>query len=433
MKNKVPVIICIVMAVVMAVSGVVFFISTGNNKPASPDVTEKPEPVEFVYEQSAYTTSTALSVKGANGEVYLPTDFDNIYYTATLDGKVNFFEYANGQFTASTLAPKQLRTKITASRFSIPVTVNYIEKDGKVCGYGVFTSDMNATIKVYPYAFVKLTMKPVGYGSGYLLLADFNKDNFYKADKLYSEIYNFDLAKGTASTYVSNNTRLIDKNGTFRQDWTILTDDFIGNLGNGKYFLSSRYYNEDDMGKRADIMVLSNAYKPTIAAKDILGIWAINDEHGLHFLRKNDKGFVNVVKTGDKEQVLAQFEGDWAADYLQDGNYLINKKSLVMTDLHTGASQTLKGINIESADIFSVSPDGKKIVFASYGELNANGTPIQSITYCTADGSAEPVTYTEPMLFAEDTGFEWLDNSTVMSVRALAADGKTAGSVAYTF
>ena len=104
-----------------------------------------------------------------------------------------------------------------------------------------------------------------------------------------------------------------------------------------------------------------------------------------------------------------------------------------MTDLHTGASQTLKGINIESADIFAISPDGKKAVFASYGEPNANGTPVQSITYCTVDGSAEPVTYTDPMLFAESAGFIWLDSSNVMSVRALTADGKTAGSVVYTF
>lgn len=421
------------MAVVMAASGIVFAVSLGKDKTSSPDETKKPEPVEFVYEQSAYSTSTALSVKGVNGEIYLPTDFDNIYYTATLDGKVNFYEYANGQFTASTLAPKQVSTKITASRISIPVTVNYIEKDGKVCGYGVFTSDMNKDVKVYSYAFVKLTMKPAGYGSGHLLLADFDKDNFYKADKLYSEIYNFNLSKGTASTYVSNNTRLIDKNGTFRQDWTILTDDFIANLGSGKYFLSSRYYNEDDMGKRADVMVLSDAYKPTVVAEDILGVWAINDEHGLHYLRKNENGFVNAVKNGSNEQILAQFEGDWGTDYLQCGKYLINKKSLVMTDLHSGASQTLKGINIDSADIFSVSPNGKKVVFASYGETNANGTAVQSITYCTADGSAESVTYTEPMLFAEDSGFVWLDNSSIMSVRAVTADGKTAGSVVYTY
>lgn len=431
MNSKTLKILCAVLAVVMAVSGVVFFMSTLDKEPAVN--IGKSEPEVFSFEQSAYTTSAALSVKGANGEIYLPTDFENVYYTATLDGGVNFFEHSGGQMVASTLAPKQVKTSIKASRISIPVTVNYIEKDGKVCGYGVFTSDMNADVEVYAYAFVKLTMKPAGYGSGHLLLADFNKDDFYKADKLYSEIYNFNLESGKASTYVSNHTRMIDKSGTFRQDWTLLTDDFIKNLGDAKYFLSSRYYNEDDKGQRADVMVLSSAYKPQIVVKDILGVWFVNDSNGMHYLKKNENGFANILKTGDSENVLTQFEGDWSADYLQSGKYLINKKSLVMVDLLTGASQTLKGINIESADEFSVSPDGTKVVFASHGEANDNGTLIQSVTYCTVDGSAAPAVYTEPMLFSESAGFVWLDNSSVMSVRALSADGAKAGSVVYTF
>ena len=74
-----------------------------------------------------------------------------------------------------------------------------------------------------------------------------------------------------------------------------------------------------------------------------------------------------------------------------------------------------------------------KAVFASEGELNSNNAPIQTLTYCTVDGSAEPVIYSEPMLFSEAARFEWLDNSSVMSVRALGADGAKAGSVAYTF
>ena len=429
MNDKVIKILCAVMAVIMVAAGVVFFVSTKNSG-GSPQI-ENPEPVVFSYDESAYTAS--LSVKGANGEIYLPTDFSGIYYTADLNGSVKFYEYANDQMVTSTLAVKQVKASLKASRETIPVTVNYIEKDGKACGYGVFTSDMSKDVEVYDYAFVKLTAKPAGYGSGHLLLADFNKDNFCNADKLYSEIYNFDLANGKTSTYVSNHTRLIDSNGTFRQDWTLLTDDFINNLGGAKLFLSSRYYNEADKGLRADVMVLSNAYKPKIEVKDILGVWFVNDGNGMHYLKKNDKGFANILKTGDTENVLTQFEGDWQTDYLQCGKYLINKKSLVMIDLLTGSSKTLKDINIENADVFSVNPDGTKAVFASYGEINANGTPVQSVTYCTVDGSAEPAVYTEPMLFSENAGFVWLDSSNVMSVRAITADGKTAGSVIYTY
>ena len=423
MEKKIK-IITAVLAVVAIISGVVFFVTSGEK---APEIIEK-EPVAYSYEQSEYTMSTNLSVKGANGEIYLPTDFDNIYYTADLKGSVKFFEYSGGQMIASTLAVKQVKANLAATYEKIPVTVNYIEKDGKACGYGVFTSDMSADVDVYSYAFVKLTAKPSGYGEGYLLLADFDKDNFYKADKIYSEIYNLDLASGKTSTYVSNNTRLIDKNGSFRQDWTMLTDDFIRNLGGAKYFISSRYYNESEKGKRADIMELSNAYRPKIIVEDILGLWFVNDANGMHFLRKTENGFANICN----DRVLTEFEGDYFTDYMQSGKYLINKKSLEIIDLLTGEIKTLKDINIASADVFSVSPDGTKAVFASYGKTNENGAPIQTVIYCTTDNSTEPVIFSEPMLFDESAGFVWV-NGGVMSVRALDGTGAKVGSVVYEY
>ncbi len=429
MNSKIFKILSIILAVVMVISGVVFFVSRGGDSPKI----ENNMPIAYSYENSEYTLNTALSVKGANGEVYLPTDFDSVYFTASLDGKVNFYEYAGGQMNASSLAVKQIKTTLAATYEKIPVTVNYIEKDGKVCGYGVFTADMSADVDVYAYAFVKLTMKPAGYGGGYLLLADFDKDNFYKADKLYSEIYNFDLANGKASTYVSNNTRLIDKNGTFRQDWTLLTEDFIENLGNAKYFLSSRYYNESDKGNRADVMELSNAYRPKIVVKDIIGLWFVNDASGMHYLKKAENGFVSIVNNGSGEQVTGKFEGDYFTQYMQCGKYLINKKSLELTDLMTGAVKTLKDIDITLADVFSISPDGSKAVFATLGKANSNGAVVQTLIYCTVDGSADPVIYNEPMLWSESAGFVWLDNSSVMSVRALDASGAKVGSVVYIF
>ncbi len=431
MKNNLLKIATIVLAVVMVVSGIVFFISSGKDNTEM--INKDPDPVVYTYEQSEYFLSGKLSVKGTEGEVYLPTDFDNIYYVASLDGSVKFFEYANGAMNSCALEVKQVKANLKASYETIPVTVNYIEKDGKACGYGVFTAAMSADVDVYSYAFVKLTAKPAGYGEGYLLLADFDKDNFYKADKLYSEIYNFNLANGSASTYVSNHTRMIDRNGTFRQDWTLLTDDFVKNLGNAKYFLSSRYYNENDKGRRADVMELSNAYRPKIVVKDILGVWYVNDANGMHYLKKNDSGFANMNLVNGEERVLTQFEGDYYADYMQCGKYLINRKSLVITDLMTGATQTFKDIDISSADVFSVSPDGTKAVFASLGEVNANGASVQKLIYCTADGSAESFVYAEPLLFDESAGFVWVDNSSVMSVRALDGTGAKVGSVVYTF
>ncbi len=423
MEKKIK-IITAVLAVAAVVSGVIFFVTSGGKTP----IIKEKEPIAYSYEQSEYTMSANLSVKGADGEIYLPTDFENLYYTADLKGSVKFYEYSGGQMVASSLAVKQLKVTLAATYEKIPVTVNYVEKDGKACGYGVFTSEMSADVDVYSYAFAKLTAKPSGYGEGYLILADFDKNNFCKADKIYSEIYNLDLASGKTSTYVSNNTRLIDKNGSFRQDWTMLTDDFIKNLGGAKYFISSRYYNESEKGKRADIMELSNAYRPKVVVEDILGMWFVNDANGMHYLRKTENGFENVCN----DRVLSQFEGDYFTDYMQSGKYLINKKSLEIIDLLTGETKTLKDINIASADVFSISPDGTKAVFASYGKMNENAAPIQTVIYCTTDNSIEPVIYSEPLLFIESAGFVWVDGG-VMSVRALDGTGAKAGSVVYAF
>ena len=431
MNSKMLKILAIVLAVAAVATGVLFFMSR-TEKTASPILEQKT--VEYVYDESEYTKSKQYSPLGSEAVIYLPTDFENVYYTADLKGNVKFYEYSAGVMQASALEVKQIQTTLAATYEKIPVTVNYVEKDGKACGYGVFTSDMSADVDVYAYAFVKLTAKPSGYGEGYLLLADFDKNNFYKADKLYSEIYNFDLAKGKTSTYVSNNTRLIDRNGSFRQDWTLLTDEFIANLGGAKLFLSSRYYNENEKGLRADVMELSNAYRPKIVVKDILGLWFVNNESGMHYLRKTADGFEKILNKDGKEESIYTFAGDFHNDYLLSGNVIINKKSLEMTDLLTGKVTTLKDIDISKADIFELSPDGTKAVFAISGEENANGAVVQNVTYCYVDGSADPVIFTEPMLFSASSSFIWLnENSNIMSARALEATGATVGSVIFVY
>lgn len=428
MKKKTLMVVAIVLAVAMVASIAVFFVTKSKN--SSSPLAPESSTTEYSFNDSEYTA--AVSVTGENGEIFLPTDISGVYYTADLSGNVAFYEYSDGEFAASSLEVKQISTSIKASKESIPVTVKYIEKDGKTFGCGVFTSDMNANVEIYSYAFVKLTNKPAGYGEGYLLLADFEKENFYKSEKIYSEIYNFNLSTGSASTYVSNNTRLIDKNGAYRNDWTMLTDEFIANLGDAKYFISSRYYTGEERGTRSDIMVLSNNYRPEIVAEDIIGMWFVNDASGMHYLKKTDTGFASIVKAGGTETVAANFDGDFFADYMLSGNYLINKSSLVITNLITNSTVTLADIDISDADYFSMNEEGTKAVFAKYGKTNSNGTVIQTLVFCNTDGS-EPAIYSEPLLFSEITDFVWLDESSVMSGRAITADASQSGSVIYKF
>ena len=98
----------------------------------------------------------------------------------------------------------------------------------------------------------------------------------------------------------------------------MMTDEFMANLGDAKYFMSSRYYTEDETGIRTDIMKYSNAYRPEIVKKDIYGTWFVNDGDGMYFLRKTEKGFESVVadSKGKEKKV---------AEYLQDAMDIILK------------------------------------------------------------------------------------------------------------
>lgn len=423
-------ILAVILAVLAAGSAAAFFVT---KQQAEKEKAEAAAPGVFSLSQSEYTN--AVDVVGADGKIYLPTDETGIYYTATLKNEIEFFSYTPDGFAPISFEKKSAKVTLNVSNDKIPVKVTYIDTGSRVIGYGVFTSDMDKSVKAYPYAFVKIAKKPAGYGDGYFLLADFDKSEFYKADKTFSEIYSYKPGNANLSTGVSQNTRLYDINGTYRQDWTMLTDEFINSIGKEKYFMSSRYYTAEETGKRTDIMIYSGNYRPTIAAKDILGTWFVSDEKGMHYLKKTDDGFKCVSKkdSKSKEKEELSFDGDYFGDYLRCGNYIVNKSTGEMTDLMSGDKKTLSGADISKADVFSLNREGTKAVFACKSEPNENGAPVQTIIYITNDGSAEPAVFTEPMLRCEESGFSWITPVSVMSVRPVTDDGSQAGSVVYTF
>ena len=424
--NKIK-IIAIILAVTTVAGAVLFFVTRGN----SPEVPDIPQDEVFSLETSPYTAE--VSAAGANGEIFMPTGIYGYYYTADLSGKVEFFTLSDTGFAPASEEKKTAKVSLSASTQSIPVTVNYIKTDIGTVGIGVFSSKGDSSVKYYDYAFAKLIDRPSGYGQGYLLLADYTKEDFYKTNKLYDEIFEYDLKASSVSVRLSQNTRLIDSDANYRKDWDMMTDEFAANLGDAKYFMSSRYYTEAETGIRTDIMVYSGNYRPTVAVKDIVGLWFVNDPNGMHYLKKTDSGFKSVCKKDKDTKDVVTFEGDFFEDYLRSGNNVANKKTGEITNLMTGEKMTVRGVNITGADIFSLSPDGKKAVFAFYGEKNSNGVPVQEVIYCTTDGSADPAVFVEPLLFSESSSFVWINSFAVMSARATDSSGSEVSSVLYTF
>lgn len=389
------------------------------------------EKVEFVLSESDYTQK--IAVAGENGEIFLPTDKEGLYYTATLENEIKFWNYSGGKFTPAAYETSQAAVSLNVSGFVVPVTLTYIDADGLTVGYGVFTSDMNSSTEVYSYAFCKIAKNPAGYGEGYMLLCDFDKENFWKPDKIFSELF-LNYVPGRTSSVscgLSQNTRLVDKNGGLKQSWSMMTDEFMANEGSEKLFLSSRYYTADEFAERADVMVYSGALRPTIAAKDIIDTWFVSDDEGYHYMVKDGDNFKTVTAKDGNVSDGIKFDAPWSS-YLRCGNYVVNKETNVVTNLMTGDKVTLKDVSIRSASVFSINDDGTKMVFASTTEDVGNGTPSQAITYCSVSSDTAE-TFLQPLLWCEEGGFVWVDGSSVMSVRALKNEGTPCGSVIYTF
>ncbi|MCR5150381.1 MAG: hypothetical protein K6B52_04050 [Clostridiales bacterium] len=428
--NKIYIVAVIVTAVVFAACCVVYLVTKKGN-PEQPSQAQTTQISEMFDPVNSEFSAKCVLQKDDN-EIILPSGEEGLFYSCSLDNEVKFYTFTGERYESFDGDVKEVTVSFTASFDSLRCAVKYVDFNGRTVGFGVATADSGLKSDKYEFAFLKLINKPASYGNGYLLLADFNKNEFYSGEKIYSEIYDFNLSSGNTSTYVSNNTRLIDLNGTLRQDWTMLTDEFIRNMGEGKYFLSSRYYSYDETGYRSDVMVLSNAYRPAVVVSDIMGTWFVNNEDGMHYIKKTDTGFDVCVKKGDDVSVLRSFSGDYNTDYLHSGNKILDKISLTVTDLLTGETKQIKDVLITGEASFAVSPDGTKAVIYQNKTAGGKSDENQSIAFINFNSNSTE-NFTEPLLFNENCPVFFADNGTLSFARVSSSDGSKAGTYTYSF
>ena len=409
-----------VMSVCLAVFGPRFLKQRTNGKHHNNDIDSN-----FSLKNSRYTP--ALTLTDMPEFPPLLTDIPNIFYTVNpKNGDVSFFEYSPTGLNPYGGEVFSVEKTVTCSHQDIPVTLSYIEKDGKVAGYGLYTSDLTGTPgRIYPYALFKLTALPPGYGKqGALLLIDFDKKDFWQNDRLYTEAFIIGLKGSSLKTqrFTTNNSRTVDETGAFRSDWTLFTDYFLKSTGSTGYFLSSRDYNLDQKGLVADILSPSDL-KPPRVVTGILGLWAGVTPKGLTYLRPSSTGFDLYVFADKKERLVKSFDGDYRADYLAQGDYVLNKKTLMLTNLITGEEKLLKDINISGAAFLSVSPDGSRAVIASPGGGENPGKTKQSLIFYNLEDESFK-SFAEPLLFSvSNPNFGWAQGKTLFHLRPARDDG----------
>lgn len=374
---------------------------------------------DFTLAQSTYTQM--LTGTGTVDFPPLQTDIPTLFYAINpADGSVAYYEAAATGLVPYKGTVKTVEVTVTCSDQKIPVTLYYTQQGEKTVGYGLFTGPAD----IYVYAFFKLTDLPRAYDKdGHLLLMDFDKDNFWIKDKLYTEAFfiNLDRTGSEPQKMTTDNSRTVDLSGAMRSDWVLFTDNFLKNLGNKPYFLSSRDYNLDQKGLVSDVLEYkksqSRIKRLPSAATGILGLWARGEGDSLMYLKARENGFDCLKFDGKNEQIMKSFAGDYFEDYLQNGNYLLNKKTLVLTDLLTGAEKTLTDFPADRVMLFSVSPDGSHVVAATTSARATPSASKQTLALYNLETQTQTIV-SEPLVFSQtNANFCWIDNNTLFHLR----------------
>ena len=195
----------------------------------------------------------------------MATSLPNLYVTADPRGQFRFYSYTDTGFINITDVEEKDVT-VTCSFQKLPARLYYIEQDGAKLGHGLFTTALypQDDVRLYDYAFFRMTDMPQGYGNAdALLLVDFDEDDFARADKTYSEVFSLNLSSGKTELLTSENGRTVDNKARMRTDWAQLNDALL-RFGGDKLYLSGRNYQLDS--KTADIIrnTDTSRTKPTL-------------------------------------------------------------------------------------------------------------------------------------------------------------------------
>lgn len=369
-KNKMPYIIAAAMSVLAAASVGLFFYSGGfHPQPAKQPETTVTQPVT-----EPVSSDGAIRLRTPAEYPLMPTEIEGVFVSANPYGLFNFYEYADGAFTACTDA-QEMDVTVTCSHQELPAKLHYLQRGDDVTGYGLFLTTLyEDDVRLYDYAFLHLVNMPEGYGSGdAMLLVDFDEDDFAKADKTYTEVLSFNLSNGKSSRLTSDNGRTVDNMGRLRTDWAQMNGALL-RLGAEKWYLSGRSYQLDST--KADIIYNADTSntKPKWIASGLNENVLFSENGTLYYIKETDGGFDAYSLTTDgTETKLGSYAGS-VDDYLFSGGYMLEKNTLALTRLSTGESKDIGSVTGNakgSPAYFGVSSDGAKFVLLCDGETQS--------------------------------------------------------------
>lgn len=360
---------------------------------------------------SAETLDSLSPVSFGTDYPLVQTEQKDLFYEMYPDGTFKFFKYTDGAFSEVN-GVKTKDVQLTCSSQKVKVKLHYLSTDAGTVGYGLFNSKQEGSTKNFSYIFVRMTDRPNAYASKvktqHILLTDMESADAYKTEKTYSDMYSFDLKTGKATLVISQRDRLVQADGTMREDWTIFTDSMLNNNEKYDLFASCRNHDTTAAEQKYDFLTIANSKsmkKGSATTVSDSPSYVIREKDGAYYCFANtEKGF-DLIKNGDKKKPLASFEGTFS-DYAVSGNYLLGKNDFKVTDITTGESVSLKKTVFTELSGFVANGNGTKFA------LFCNGEQQSMFLYNTE--SEETRVITDSLFDNGIRNFCFIDNDTVL-------------------
>lgn len=326
---------------------------------------------------SADISSVILSQK----EISIPllsTDIPSVVYTADAAGGVYFFEF-DGKEYQPLKATGTMDITVSLSNQQIPAKIYYVERDGVLTGYGVYTPDTSdANVFIYDFVMFRITNLPDSYKQDgkCLLLLHTERNSVYSAEPTWEEAYILNRADGTSERFLNENNRTVDINGAVRSDFCMITDTELAGKTSMIPFFSSRNYEESTDGSPAkmDIYIKNGKAKDVVAVQDVIDTYAKPlDDGGFVYIQKTESGFNTVKYQNGQNTVINMFYATYGSSYIRNGDWILSKEDGRLFKTYDDTVIETIGYKMNPL-LFAVSDNGKYVAML--------GTVTNAMDYC---------------------------------------------------
>ena len=318
--------------------------------------------------QTDFTESTTLAqdklasiqiVRDGVSVNLVQTDIPDVFYGYSSTYELQYYQYKDNKMIP-VKSTGTVNASIDMGNETIPVKIDYVELGGKIFGTGLFVANKSENVYFYDMLAFRLVNLPKGYSEEgkALLLATTSKNVLTQKVTLWPESFVVDLETGKTSRFLKVINRNIDiTTGAGVEDFCMLTNE--GYNASGKIpFITAREY---EVGSGQQDIFIKSGKDEKLFASDIYGKFLLTDGNSVIFMRKTDKGFDIIRKTGEDETVTGSFYGTMGTNYMYSGDYIFNKNDGKLYNLKTGDVKNIIGYRM-SLEMMSVSPDGKYLV-----------------------------------------------------------------------